>query len=49
MKREKEVIIIDCRSEAEYSGRIAHANHRGHVPTSINIDGSVTCKKVFKL
>jgi thiosulfate/3-mercaptopyruvate sulfurtransferase len=35
---EKEVVIIDCRSTAEYSGIIARAYHRGHIPKSINID-----------
>ena len=35
---EKDVVIIDCRSEAEYLGIVARAYHRGHIPKSKNID-----------
>ncbi len=35
---DKDVVIIDCRSEGEYNGTIARAFHRGHIPNSKNID-----------
>lgn len=35
---DKDVVIIDCRSEAEYLGIIVRAFHRGHIPKSKNID-----------
>lgn len=34
----KDVVIIDCRSEEEYFGIFARAYHRGHIPRSKNID-----------
>ena len=35
---DKDLVIIDCRSEAEYRGIVARAFHRGHIPNSKNID-----------
>ena len=32
------MVIIDCRSEMEYSGTIARASKKGHIPQAINID-----------
>jgi thiosulfate/3-mercaptopyruvate sulfurtransferase len=35
---DKDLVIIDCRSEAEYRGIVARAFHRGHIPKSKNVD-----------
>lgn len=35
---DKDVVVIDSRSEVEYNGTVARAFHRGHIPNSKNID-----------
>ena len=37
-KKTNDMVIIDCRSEMEYSGTIARASKKGHIPQAINID-----------
>jgi thiosulfate/3-mercaptopyruvate sulfurtransferase len=39
-KNSQDVIIVDCRSEAEYNGSVARAFHRGHIPKSVNVEWS---------
>lgn len=39
-KNSQDVVIVDCRSPAEYNGSVARAFHRGHIPKSVNIDWS---------
>jgi thiosulfate/3-mercaptopyruvate sulfurtransferase len=39
-KNSQDVIIIDCRSQAEYKGSVARAFHRGHIPKSVNVEWS---------
>jgi len=39
-KNSQDVVIVDCRSPAEYNGSVGRAFHRGHIPKSVNIDWS---------
>jgi thiosulfate/3-mercaptopyruvate sulfurtransferase len=37
----KKCVLLDCRSEEEFDGRVARALKRGHIPHAINIDWSL--------
>jgi len=37
----KNYVLLDCRSEEEFDGRVARALKRGHIPHAINIDWSL--------
>jgi thiosulfate/3-mercaptopyruvate sulfurtransferase len=37
----KKYVLLDCRSEEEFDGRVARALKRGHIPRAINIDWSL--------
>ena len=37
-KNATDIVILDCRSEMEYSGLIVRASRGGHIPHAVNID-----------
>ena len=37
---DKKSVLLDCRSEQEFDGRVVRALRRGHIPGAINIDWS---------
>jgi thiosulfate/3-mercaptopyruvate sulfurtransferase len=47
---QKEIEIIDCRSEMEFNGTLARALKRGHIPGAINVDwtNNLDTNKKFK-